>query len=216
MALPALGYVGLGLSGDDPRHEVAGGSYTRIACDFVALADGSGATANLETLQWPVATTRWGQIYFVQVWDSLTGGTMLSAAELAAPVMVDLYAIAHIRAGSLVLTSVYEPRGFGRWGFGILGYGSGFPETLTLAATLLLAFDEASGIACEVGTWGPGIQCQGGVIGTPYSIGAYGVGPYSAQPWSTWLGGGIACETGTWAAGPVLAGNPPVNVELVG
>jgi len=215
---PDLGYIALGLAGSsDPTHpiEVAGGSYVRIPTDFVALADGSGNAANLETLQWPVATSRWGSVGYVQVWDSPTGGTLIATAALAAPVFVDLYDIAHIPAAGLLLVDTIVPRGFGTAGFGTLGFGSG-AHVPVLTAELLLAFDEATGIACEAGTWGPGIQCKN-VLGSPYSRRAYSMGPYSTMPYTSWLtaGNGVSCESGTWAPGPVLAGNPPANAELL-
>jgi len=195
---PDRGYVALALAGSaDPTHptEVAGGSYVRIPTDFVALADGSGNAANLETLQWPVATARWGSVGYVEVWGSPTGGTLIAVAALPASVFVDLYDIAHIPAAGLVLTGT---------------------TTATLTADLLIAFDETTGIACEAGTWGSGIQCKN-VLGSPYSRGAYSRGPYSTAGYASWLtaGNGVACEDGIWAAGPVSAGNPPVNAELL-
>lgn len=73
---------------DGTGTEVAGGSYARAAIDRDATnfpPAANGATGNALTVGFAQATSAWGTVTGVAIFDAAVGGNMLFAGELAAP-----------------------------------------------------------------------------------------------------------------------------------
>jgi len=158
ITFPLAGYVGLHTQTTDA--EVVGKGYVRRAAQFNYCADGV-AVANSRTLAWPMATDQWGVIDFTQLWDSLTGGTLLGTfAASPQPIMVDRYDIARIPAGGMAFASVSVPRGYGTGSFGSWRYGT--RQTLQASGggvRLEITFDRSTHV-CAPGTWEEDCQCE--------------------------------------------------------
>lgn len=152
--VPVLVYVGL--ISQTTGVEIVQKGYTRRPALFNYLADGV-SIANATTVQWTVATSPWGIITYVQVWDLPSGGASFGSFPALAPnVFVDRGDIPRIQAGDIAITTAAAPRGFGTGGFGTFGFAGP-----TLARVLIgvaggvpveITFDD-TGHVCAPGTW---------------------------------------------------------------
>ena len=67
--------------------EVSGGSYARTAASFGAAA--SGSVTNDAAIEFPTATTSWGTVTHVGVFDASTSGNLLAWVALDTSKAVD-------------------------------------------------------------------------------------------------------------------------------
>lgn len=99
---PTAWYVGLFTSAPDDTGggtEVSGGSYVRMPATFTVSGNtGSNSTAAIE---WPAATTVWGTVTHVAVFDAATSGTMLLYAALGTSKTFDIGDVPRIPLGDL-------------------------------------------------------------------------------------------------------------------
>jgi len=166
----------VGLQSQTTNAEIVAKGYTRRPATFDYMADGADI-ANIATIQWTVATAPWGVINTVLVFDLPTGGTLLASLPARAPmVSVDKGDIPRIQAGDIVINTASGRAGYGTGGFGRAGFGVGLSRRVI-----------------------------GGGVGTPYGVGAYGMGPYAAAAYSvtvpveiTFDDSGHVCAPGTW------------------
>jgi hypothetical protein len=57
----------------------SGSAYARISATFTVS---SGIATNSAAIEWPVATSTWGAITWVAIYDAVTGGNQLVTAQL--------------------------------------------------------------------------------------------------------------------------------------
>lgn len=76
---PSSVYVGL-FTGSS---EVVGGGYSRVEVTFGVPAN--GIIENTNALQFPIATSDWGNITSASIFDSQTGGNRLADAQAITP-----------------------------------------------------------------------------------------------------------------------------------
>ena len=96
-----------------PGTEVSGGAYSRMAASFGMVSGTNGEAANTATLQWAVATSDWGNIPWVELWDARTGGNryfwlpLVDADDGVTPIVVPVHNgdIMRIPAGLLIVTA---------------------------------------------------------------------------------------------------------------
>jgi hypothetical protein len=96
-----------------PGTEVSGDTaYTRAAVQFGMVSGVPGEASNVQTLQWAIATVRWGNIPYIEVWDAASGGNRYFWLPLVDPtdgvtlitVTINAGDIMRIPASSLILT----------------------------------------------------------------------------------------------------------------
>lgn len=68
-----------------PGSEVVGGGYTRRQGVFVAVGGRPDLATNSATVDWPAATSGWGTVGYIEVWDALAGGNRLYWGPLLDP-----------------------------------------------------------------------------------------------------------------------------------
>jgi hypothetical protein len=154
--------------------EITGGNYAREPASFEYTADGI-TIANLAAIQWDIAALDWGTIGSVELWDAVTGGNLLTTAlPTAIALDVTQYAIARIPPAGIQMVARGAPRTFGTGPWGV----DRFMTTSVIVPV-------------------------GSGIGSPYSLGGYGVGPYETLPFGVALqitfNPVALCSHGTWA-----------------
>ena len=102
---PTTVYVSLHYS--DPTDagtgtELSGGSYARTAATFAAPTNGSSSTS--ANVAFPQATSNWGTIGWIGIWDAQTSGNMLYHTALDAVKTIEIGDIFNIATGSLTVT----------------------------------------------------------------------------------------------------------------
>lgn len=81
--------------------EVSGGSYARQTASFSVTGNTATNTANIE---FPASTASWGTVTHCAIYDSLTGGNMLSHGALTASKAVETGDILRFSAGEIDIT----------------------------------------------------------------------------------------------------------------
>lgn len=102
---PSSVYLGLFLT--DPTDagsgtEVSGGSYMRSQITF-GTASG-GQISNVAAINFEVATTDWGTIGWVGIFDAASGGNLLFHAPLNTPAVINTGNLLTMPVGSIVAT----------------------------------------------------------------------------------------------------------------
>lgn len=85
-------YIGLFLSvvtEDGTGTEVAGNAYQRQRVLFTVPADGQSPASNSSVVTFPRPTGVWGTLTYFGLFDAASGGNMLYAAPLSAPILMD-------------------------------------------------------------------------------------------------------------------------------
>ena len=103
---PANLYVALFTAGPSDAGggtEVSGGGYTRVNHDAWDVAS-SGATQNTTVVTFPKATSGWGVVTHVGVYDAATGGYLIAWAALTVPKAIDQDDTAEFPAGAIDIT----------------------------------------------------------------------------------------------------------------
>ena len=85
--------------------EVSGGDYARQPTKFTNTGSNPTTASLSELVQYPTATTRWGNITHVGIWSALTGGDLLMTAAVTLPKVVDISDVARFQVGSIVVTA---------------------------------------------------------------------------------------------------------------
>lgn len=102
---PAGVFLGLLTSLDDDGDtfsEISGAGYTRRAATFGAPSAGAAALA--EPVRFPEATSGWGTITHVGVFDALSGGAMMFWMPLAESLAVEARDTVRIAAGGVTIS----------------------------------------------------------------------------------------------------------------
>lgn len=101
---PATVYLALCTADPDttPGSEISAPSYTREP--IVLGAPSNGVATNASATTFEVATTAWGTISWIAVYDSATNGNLLYSAQLTSPQTITLNRIFSIPAGQLSIT----------------------------------------------------------------------------------------------------------------
>ena len=81
--------------------EVSGGSYVREAVTFSVTGDTATNTAAVE---WPVATSTWGTITHIAVYDASSGGNQIAYAALTNSKTIASGDVLRVPAGDLDIT----------------------------------------------------------------------------------------------------------------
>lgn len=81
--------------------EVSGGSYVRKAVSFTVSGD---TASNSAAVEFDVATTAWGTISHVGVFDASSGGNLIAYAALTASKTIDSGDVLRVPAGDLDIT----------------------------------------------------------------------------------------------------------------
>ena len=158
--------------------EVSGVGYVRRPAAFEDIGDGVTA-ANVASVQWPACGSDWGVIDTVNLYDALTGGSILCSGVATSVVRGNLYDELRVSAGGYQVYGMSGPQSFGTFGFGAGKY-----------ATYRYLIPPGSN------------------IGSPYDVGGYGVGPYEMTDHTVLLfrtfGSVALCgnQPGVWAPGP--------------
>jgi len=101
---PTAWYVGLQTSSntdDTPGAEISGGAYARQS---VALSVTGNLATNSGVLAWPTATSEWGDITSVAVYDAATSGNQIAHADLTVVKNVGVGDNFRIMSGQLDIT----------------------------------------------------------------------------------------------------------------
>lgn len=103
-AKPASKYVALYVG--DPTTggtevSTTGSAYTRLSSSFTI---GANQAMNSADLQWATATSVWGAINYVAVYDAATGGNMLVSAALNTPKTISIGDVLRVPASNLAIT----------------------------------------------------------------------------------------------------------------
>jgi hypothetical protein len=101
---PAARYVALFIG--DPTAggteiSTTGSAYARLSSAFTIAANVATNTADL---QWSAATTSWGTINYMAVYDAATGGNMLVSSALTTAKTIGIGDILKIPAANLQIT----------------------------------------------------------------------------------------------------------------
>lgn len=163
--------------------EVSGAGYVRRPATFEETSE-ANIGANVASVQWPACGSDWGLIDTVNLYDALTGGSLLCTGAATSPVRGNLYDELRVSAGGYATFIVRAPLGFGTltWGTGRYATAGG---VLTMAGgglgtvLLLRTFGTVALCGNQPGDWVPTPPCDAGV----------------------WAPAG-ACEPGVWAPGP--------------
>lgn len=75
MDVPSSVYVGLFVDG----HEVSGGGYSRVEVTFGNPSN--GVITNTTSVNYPIASSDWGNVDSAAIFDSITGGNRLSDSQ---------------------------------------------------------------------------------------------------------------------------------------
>jgi len=85
---PSTLYVGVftsAASDSGPGTEVSGNAYARQSATFTVSGTSPTEATNDAAIEFPEATGNWGTVSYAGVFDALTGGNMLTWAELTDP-----------------------------------------------------------------------------------------------------------------------------------
>ena len=105
LSSPAAVYVGLFTVAPTPSTagtEVSGGSYARVAATFGAPA--LGVSTNSAPVAFPMASSGWGTVVAVGIFDALSGGNLLYFGALSTSKAVDNGDTASFAASALSIT----------------------------------------------------------------------------------------------------------------
>jgi hypothetical protein len=83
--------------------EVSGGSYARTAASFTTASGTSGLVATDADVTFPTATSPWGTVGWIGLWDSASGGNMLYHTALNTSKTIDSGDIFKITTGNLTV-----------------------------------------------------------------------------------------------------------------
>lgn len=106
-AFTAISTPYLALFSTDPTDagtgtEISGGSYARQAITFAAPSN--GATSNSAEVTFPTATSSWGTVAYIGIYDASTSGNLLYHAPLTASKSVTTGDVFRIGTGNLTVT----------------------------------------------------------------------------------------------------------------
>jgi len=79
----------------------SGSAYARIAATFTVS---SGVATNTAAIEWATATSAWGSITWVAIYDAVTGGNQLVTAQLASAKTIGSGDVLRIPTGQLSVT----------------------------------------------------------------------------------------------------------------
>jgi hypothetical protein len=101
---PASKYVALYVgdpAGSGTEISTSGSAYARKSASFTITTN---AATNSADLEWSVATTAWGTITHVAIFDALTSGNMLVTAALSTAKTIGIGDVLRIQASNLNVT----------------------------------------------------------------------------------------------------------------
>jgi hypothetical protein len=79
----------------------SGSAYSRLAATFNVAA---GVATNAANIEWPAATSAWGTITWVAIYDAVTGGNQLVTAQLSSAKTIGSGDVLRIPTGQLSVT----------------------------------------------------------------------------------------------------------------
>ena len=79
----------------------SGSAYSRLTATFTVS---SNVATNSAAIEWPVATSAWGTITWVAIYDAVTGGNQLVTAQLASAKTIGSGDVLRIPTGQLSVT----------------------------------------------------------------------------------------------------------------
>ena len=101
---PSTLYVALFIgdpAGSGTEISTSGSAYARIAATFTIS---SGVATNTAAVEWATATSAWGSITWVAIYDAVTGGNQLVTAQLASAKTIGSGDVLRIPIGQLSVT----------------------------------------------------------------------------------------------------------------
>ena len=101
---PSALYVALFIgdpAGSGTEISTSGSAYARIAATFTIS---SGVATNTAAVEWATATSAWGSITWVAIYDAVTGGNQLVTAQLASAKTIGSGDVLRIPIGQLSVT----------------------------------------------------------------------------------------------------------------
>lgn len=86
--------------------EVTGGGYARqaITMSEPAVVSGKETSSNTAAVNFPAATSDWGDIHSWGIFSAATGGTLLWFGDFVRPKTIEKYDVERVPAGDLVVT----------------------------------------------------------------------------------------------------------------
>jgi hypothetical protein len=79
----------------------SGSAYSRLTATFTVS---SGVATNSAAIEWPAATSAWGSITWVAIYDAVSGGNQLVTAQLASAKTIGSGDVLRIPTGQLSVT----------------------------------------------------------------------------------------------------------------
>jgi hypothetical protein len=79
----------------------SGSAYSRLTATFTIA---STVATNTTAIEWPAATSAWGSITWVAIYDAVTGGNQLVTAQLASAKTIGSGDVLRIPIGQLSVT----------------------------------------------------------------------------------------------------------------
>lgn len=132
---------------------VGGGGYTRQPVTF-ELEAGGVTGANPATIGWQQATTTWGTVDTIDLFDAATQGNWLGSVPVITALTVNQYDRVEIPPAGLQIlilaTPTTVPTGFGTFAFGTGNYGTTQEQITGTGQNVLL-----------LKTWDPVALCNG-------------------------------------------------------
>ena len=101
---PSTLYVALFIgdpAGSGTEISTSGSAYARIAATFTIS---SSVATNTAAVEWATATSAWGSITWVAIYDAVTGGNQLVTAQLASAKTIGSGDVLRIPIGQLSVT----------------------------------------------------------------------------------------------------------------
>ena len=101
---PSSLYVALFIgdpAGSGTEISTSGSAYARIAATFTIAG---GVAINTAAVEWATATSAWGSITWVAIYDAVTGGNQLVTAQLASAKTIGSGDVLRIPIGQLSVT----------------------------------------------------------------------------------------------------------------
>ena len=101
---PSALYVALFIgdpAGSGTEISTSGSAYARIAATFTIS---SAVATNTAAVEWATATSAWGSITWVAIYDAVTGGNQLVTAQLASAKTIGSGDVLRIPIGQLSVT----------------------------------------------------------------------------------------------------------------
>lgn len=86
--------------------EVTGGGYARQAITMSApsVVNGKETSSNSAAVNFPAATSDWGDVHSWGIFSAATGGTLLWFGDFTRPKTIEKYDVERVPAGDLVVT----------------------------------------------------------------------------------------------------------------